>query len=76
MVSTDWTKVSNFFNGVIEEATDPTLTEEETQLEVAVYSPNRDETLTVVIPTRKVDDFMKNLTLYEAFVENGDWRIE
>lgn len=68
---TDWTEVTRFFNSVIEESTDNKLSVDQTLLRVQIYSPALDQTLNVTIPSRKVDDFMKNLPLFEARVWNG-----
>ncbi len=66
----DWEKITNFFNGVIEEA-NVEVDSRDVQLEVDVYSPVWGETLSVVIPARLVEDFMKHLPLFEAEVSSG-----
>jgi len=73
---TNWAAVTNFFNSVIEEAAGspehPFASVGVNHLEVKVYSPALGDTLCVVIPERKVDDFMKALPLFEAKVETGE----
>jgi hypothetical protein len=67
MPDVDWTEVTKFFNGVIEEVDlgDP----EESKLEVYVYSRALGKTLKVVIPNRLIESFMKHLPMYEAQVK-------
>lgn len=69
--NTDWEAVTKFFNAVIEESRDPVTPEDENCLKLTVYSPQVDQTMTVTVPTRKVEDFMKNLGLFDAVVYNG-----
>lgn len=76
---TDWKVVSDFFNGVIEEAKSPTYGSNEHDLKVAVYSNDYDQTLTITVPAARVEDFMKHLNLFDAEVHRGtfeivDWR--
>lgn len=68
---TDWTDVTNFLNGVIEEASVPTLAEKEVQLELHIFSLALGQTMKVVVPSNRVEDFMKNLGLWEAEVYPG-----
>lgn len=65
---TDWEAVTSFFDGVIEETENSQLSDRTTSLTVRVYSEALGETLIVHIPTRKVEDFMKALPLFEARV--------
>lgn len=76
MPDTNWKEVSDFFNGVIEEAADPSQGIEDSKLKIAVYSQAFGQTLTVTIPGRKVDDFMKQLSLFDAEVHRGSFVIE
>ncbi len=76
MVDTNWKDVTDFFNGVIGEIPDPGLGIRYGELEVAVYSEEFEQTLTVIIPGRKVEDFMKQLPLFEAEVHRGTFVIE
>lgn len=69
---TDWKAVTRIFNAIIEEATSPTLADEETSLQLRIYSPALDETLHVTVPTRKVEDFMKHLPLFQAYTYSGE----
>ncbi len=62
MADIDWSKITDLFNGFIEEGT---------HLEVRVYSPAFDEALEVIIPERSVEDFMKRLPLFEVKVTSG-----
>lgn len=80
MADTNWKEVTDFFNGVIEDAEEdvPNLGIENS-LKIAVYSRDYDQTLTVTVPGRKVEDFMKNLPMFDAEVHRGtfelvDWR--
>lgn len=67
---TDWTAVTNFFNGV-SEVTNENLGEATSSLRVAVYSPALERTLEVSVPTRSVENFMRNLPMYEAEIYSG-----
>ena len=62
MADVNWSEVTELFNGFIEE---------DTNLEVRVYSPAFDQALEVVIPERNVEDFMKALPLFEVKITNG-----
>lgn len=69
---TDWKAVTTLFNAIIEEATtNTTLDDKDTSLRVEIYSPAVDQTLHVTVPTRKVEDFMKHLPLFEAYAYTG-----
>lgn len=68
--NTQWGRVSDFYNGVIEEAATAgphTLA----HLEVSIYSPVRDETMYVTVPENRVENFMKHLALWEVQVCKG-----
>jgi hypothetical protein len=65
---TDWDAVTRFFDGVIEETENSRFPDHATSLTVQVYSEALGKTLIVRIPTRKVEDFMKALPLFEARV--------
>lgn len=67
----DWSKITEFFNGVIEESKNATLDESSIQLEIHIYSKAFDETMRVVVPSDRVEEFMKRLGLWEARVYKG-----
>lgn len=62
MDTTDWARVTAFFNEVIANRV---------SVEVTVKSDLRGETLTVKVPNRMTEDFMKNLPLFEAQVTSN-----
>lgn len=62
MDTTDWTKVTELFNGFIDEGN---------PLQVRVYSPDYDEALEVTIPHNKVRYFMERLPLFDAVTTTG-----
>lgn len=68
--TTNWSAVTNFFDSVIEEAAEPII-DSSNDLVVWVYSPALDQRLSVVVPRRSVEDFMKRLPLYEAHIERN-----
>lgn len=79
MPETNWTEVTEFFNGVIDEVPKDFYPSDDGALRVAVYSSKFDQTLTVKIPGRNVEEFLKGLGLFEAEVHRGtfviqDWR--
>ena len=70
---TDWKAVTEFFNGVIEQAEEP-IADDSNDLTVTIYSAAQGHdgsTLQVVIPRRHVEKFMKNLPLFEAKTWSG-----
>lgn len=76
MPKTNWHEVTEFFNGVIDEVPKDFYPSDDGALMVAVYSSKFDQTLTVKIPGRNVEDFMKGLGLFEADVQRGRFVIE
>jgi hypothetical protein len=60
---TDWSAVSECFNGMYEE---------KTPLLVKVYSRAQNKTLEVIIPEDRVENFLDRLGLYEAQVKEGN----
>lgn len=61
-VTTDWDAVTKVFNGIIEQGD---------SVRVTIYSETLQKTLTVVLPDRYVEDFMKRLPLFEAQAWNS-----
>lgn len=68
----DWAKITEFYNGVIDEAKDSDLDNESNQLELHIYSKAFDQTLNVIVPVDQVEAFMKNLGLWKANVYSGN----
>lgn len=67
---TNWSEVTKFFNESIDEANGIPMPDSSNDLEITIFSPALDRTLRVIVPARKVEDFMKNLPLFEANVWN------
>jgi hypothetical protein len=65
----DWKAVTEFFNGVVQD--NRTSNSEDLHLEVKIYSPSLDKTLSVVIPDHLVVEFMKHVPTFEAKVWGG-----
>lgn len=70
-MSTDWKAVSEFIEGAIEEALDNDPGNDEARLEVQIYSVALDKTVRLIIPEKRVEDFIKRLPLVEAEVRPG-----
>lgn len=65
----NWALVSAVYNGIIEESREHDAeTAKDNIIQAHLYSPMFDQTLKVIVPTDRVEEFMKRLGLWEAEV--------